>query len=43
MRRQDHQIAGDMGGEQAAKPQEADRISAPRDYAEERRQQFHAE
>jgi hypothetical protein len=34
MRGQDHQVAGDVGGEQATKPDEADGIHASRNDAE---------
>ena len=43
MRRQDDQVAGDVRGEQPAKPEEADGIHASRSHAEHGRKQPGAE
>jgi hypothetical protein len=43
MRGEGHEIAGDVGDEQPAQPEEADHIDGSRGEAEHARQQLHAE
>jgi hypothetical protein len=43
VRGQDDQIAGDVGGEQAAEPEEADDVDTSSDHAEHGRKQLRAE